>query len=269
MSDWRSMEADQNLRMANKMLEQQGEINDLKAELARLRAHHDEERNELRDEIDRLRAELAKAGEVIEAITDVVKNADGTDVLDRLKTYKADHDWYREAFDKAIEQRNAAERMAETYRAVVEAVEVWRAKVAAIRGQEDIGLLTREIGLLKAVDALGAAGEQTAGGTFEAMLADPDGQFDPGGEMLRSVVEYMNAPAATVSSVPRTPPSARITGDGTAIAVPHACDHWAHTVNIPRGSSISWAVGAYEEYQAHMAACSAASRAQAGEEVAG
>ena len=35
MSSWREDFADQNLRMANKMLEQQGTINDLKAELVK------------------------------------------------------------------------------------------------------------------------------------------------------------------------------------------------------------------------------------------
>lgn len=46
MSDWRHDYADQNLRMAQKMLEQQGEVNKAKAEVARLRQELDEARVE-------------------------------------------------------------------------------------------------------------------------------------------------------------------------------------------------------------------------------
>lgn len=42
--NWREINADQNLRMANKMLEQQGEINELTAENTRLRAELTETR---------------------------------------------------------------------------------------------------------------------------------------------------------------------------------------------------------------------------------
>lgn len=45
---WREINADQNLRIANKMLEQQGEINDLKAQLAKVK----QERAEVRQARD-------------------------------------------------------------------------------------------------------------------------------------------------------------------------------------------------------------------------
>ena len=38
MADWRELAGDQNIRLANKMLEQQGEINGLRTQLAEARA---------------------------------------------------------------------------------------------------------------------------------------------------------------------------------------------------------------------------------------
>ena len=47
MSDWRDIHADQNLRLAQKMLEQQGEINALRTE-----------RDALKDRVEELEAKL-------------------------------------------------------------------------------------------------------------------------------------------------------------------------------------------------------------------
>lgn len=142
------------------------------------------------EQADRLRAELAKAEEELhvlrnsesladielkrlsDAICEALPDAEGRAPYDRFRTFKSDHDWYREAFDKAVEQRNAAERIAETYRAVVEAAKAYRHASRALEsfdgraGTDGLGVLADEfrdarLALAAAVDALTAAEQST------------------------------------------------------------------------------------------------------------
>lgn len=52
----------------------------------------------------------------------------------------------------------------------------------------------------------------TRPGPFEQMLAHPDEQFDPRGELLASIVEYAAAPSSTASAARSQTPHVTITG---------------------------------------------------------
>lgn len=78
-----------------------------------------------------------------------------------------------------------------------------RAKVARVEALRD----ERAAGRAPTAAAeLGAAlaGPAPETSTFEAMLADPVGQYDPRGEMLASIADWTNAPSSTMSAAPGT-----------------------------------------------------------------
>jgi chromosome segregation ATPase len=127
MSDWRDDFADQNRRMAQKMLEQQGQVNRLTAEVASLTA----ERDRLREERDAARLHYG------EALTDRVT------VEGRL----------RRALASLTAEREQTARM----RAVVEAAKAYVRQAGGVGDNRALA-----VRLLTAVDALDA-GAATGG----------------------------------------------------------------------------------------------------------
>jgi len=69
MADWRDIHIDQNQRMAQIMLKQQGEVNQMRAEIASLTT----ERDQLRADHDRLRRDLGEAAAVRTKLTEQVE----------------------------------------------------------------------------------------------------------------------------------------------------------------------------------------------------
>jgi hypothetical protein len=88
--------------------------------------------------------------------------------------------------------------------------------------------------------------------TFEGLLADPHEQFDRDGELLRSVVDWTNAPSSTASCVPRpnrsvTVPTEPTPAPGPPIEVLRAARDWAaehhHQIPDDRLTEIAFAAG--------------------------
>jgi len=145
MANWRENAADQNLRMAQKMLEQQGEVNSLAAENARLRQQLAAANERT---VEQIRTTMAERVAIVD--TDYQALKDERDRLQaRLDTATAHVAELRGQRDEAREQRNLARRERNIAERVVEAAEAWRSRVVVP--------LIHERPLANAVDAWRAA----------------------------------------------------------------------------------------------------------------